>query len=170
MSIRTKIRALDAAGALTPYLPRNGHARRRLYLTIPALKDLTDGDSATNMLGCRGGIEAALTRWTSGGRVYGNKRRGLFLDRLDPPPNDIWEIRVTEPVVQVRLFGRFAEPDTLILTKFTTRRLLGQKGSAEWNNAMTGCEAEWNTLFNKPPFNAVTIHEYVTENCDDFPI
>jgi hypothetical protein len=141
-----------------------------LYLALPALNDLTNDNSATNILSGRGYIEAALTRWTSGGRVFGD-RRGRFLFRLDPPPPEIWEIRVTEPVVQSRLLGRFAEPDTLILTKFYTRPLLGDKGSAEWTTGMAACEAIWNELFvGVAPFSSDNIHAYVTENCDDFPI
>ncbi|HVH74509.1 MAG TPA: hypothetical protein VM755_06300 [Stellaceae bacterium] len=137
----------------------------------PALQDLTNPDSATNILTGRGFIEAALTRWTAGGRVFGDERRGRFLFRLEAPPPEIWEIRVTEPVVQSRLLGRFAEPDTLILTKFYTRRLLGDKGSKEWTAGMTACESIWNELFGvEAPFSGTSIHDYVTDNCDDFPL
>lgn len=135
-----------------------------------AWKDLTDSSSAVNLLGCRGAIEASLTRWTVGERVYGDSR-SRFLRRLDPPPPEVWEIRVTEPVVQARLFGRFAEPDTVVLTKFFTRQLLGKKGSLSWTAAMAGCVGAWEALFcHEPPFAGNTIHQYVTENCDDFPI
>lgn len=171
MSTRDTIVQLQATGKLVPYIPQTRQpARRRLYLASPALNDLTNKDFATNLLSGRGYIEAALTRWTSDGRVFGDNR-GRFLFRLDPPPPEIWEIRVTEPVVQSRLLGRFAEPDTLILTKFYTRRLLGDKGSANWAAGMVTCEAIWNELFaGAAPFMAKTIHEYVTDNCDDFPI
>ena len=134
------------------------------------MKDYADPSSAVNMLVHRGFVEAALTRWTSGGRIFGNKRRGLFLDRLCPPPSDIWEIRVTEPAVQARLFGRFAAPNTLVLTKFYTRQMLGKKGSENWQNAMNECETTWNNLFGEPPFSGEMISEYVLENCDDFPL
>jgi hypothetical protein len=85
------------------------------------MKDFDDPRSAVNLLVGKGYIAAAMTRWVSGGLVYGDNRRGRYLDRLTSPPPEIWEIRVTEPAVQGRLFGRFAEPDTLILTKFHTR-------------------------------------------------
>jgi hypothetical protein len=112
-----------------------------------------------------------MTRWVSGGLVYGNNRRGLFLDRLQAPPPEIWEIRVTEPAVQARLIGRFAEPDTLILTKFHTRSYLGKKGSAAWNAATAACVQEWTETFGgHTPFTGATIGHYVTENCDGFPL
>jgi hypothetical protein len=146
--------------------------RRRLYLTNEALKDFNDRSSAVNVLVGRGYVTAALTRWTLGDRVYADDRRNKyrFLCRLEPPPPEIWDIRVTEPLVQARLFGRFAEPDTLILTKFHTRQMLGDKDSPVWMAAMKACEATWYSLAPLPLFSANTIHQYVTENCDDFPI
>jgi hypothetical protein len=135
------------------------------------MKDFDDPRSAVNSLVGKGYIAAALTRWVSRDRVYGDKRRGRYLDRLVAPPPEVWEIRVTEPTVQARLFGRFAEPDTLILTRFHTRSYLGKKGSEAWNAAMTACVQEWEATFpGLSPHTASTIHGYVTENCDDFPL
>ena len=172
MSIPEIISALEKDGRLTKFVPESRkRPKRRLYFTRPALRDYVDDHSAVNTLVGRGFIHAALTRWTLGDRIYGNRKRGTFLDRLYAPPPEIWEIRVTEPVVQARLFGRFAEPNTLILTKFHTRRLLGDKESPQWNEAMTHCARNWESIFgDQPPFSAETIHEYVTENCDDFPL
>jgi hypothetical protein len=173
MLIRARITALEAGGKLRRYVAKSRHPsrRRRLYLTEIAMKDLDNSSSAVNMLVGKGFVEASLTRWVSGGRIWGDKKRGRFLDRLRPPPPEIWEIRVTEPVTQARLFGRFAEPDTLILTKFHTRSLLGNKGSQAWTTAMAECAKTWSDLFpNHTPFIGSDIHAYVTENCDDFPI
>lgn len=172
MSIQVTIVRLEAAGKLVRYTPRTRQPpRRRLYLAPLALNDLNNPQSATNILTGRGYIEASLTRWTSGGRVYGDEKRGRFLFRLDPPPPEIWEIRVTEPVVQARLLGRFAEPDTLVLVKFFTRQLLGEKGSSQWAAGMATCENIWKELFGTcVPFAGQSISDYVKENCDDFPI
>ena len=172
MSIQATINQLEANGKLTRFVPdARGRPRRRLYLTKPALKDYVDDQSATNILVGRGYIKAALTKWTLGEWVQGNRKRGTFLHRLCPPPPEIWEIRVTEPLVRARLLGRFADPDTLILTRFHTRGLLGDKGSVGWAAAMTHCVDTWQDAFGvQPPFSGTTIHDYVTENCDDFPI
>lgn len=140
-------------------------------MVVSAVRDFNDPQSAVNILVGRGYVTAALTRWAAGDRVHGDERRGRFLYRLDPPPPEVWEIRVTEPVVQARLLGRFAEQDTLILTKFYTRQLLGKYGSPEWSRAMTECEATWKELFgSQSPLSGASIHDYVSENCDDFPI
>jgi hypothetical protein len=172
MSTRLTIVQLQNAGKLVLFMPRTRQpARRRLFLTQAAANDLTNPQSATSILSGRGFVEASLTRWTAGNRIHGGQRRGQFLRRLEPPPPEIWEIRVTEPAVQCRLLGRFAEPDTLILTKFYTRSLLGDRGSAAWVAGMRQCEATWNELFpGIAPFSASSIHDYVTEDCDDFPI
>ena len=172
MSIQDTIETLEAYGKLKSYVPRTRQPpRRRLYLAEPALKALNDPRSAVNILVGRGYIEAALTRWVSGGLVYGNKKRGLFLDRLDPPPLEVWEIRVHEPVVQARLLGRLPEPDTLVLANFYTRQMLGDKGSENWKYALRHCDELCTKLLGKHPlFTGATIHEYVTEKCDDFPI
>src|SRR5262249_23009601 len=161
----------EAVGKLRRYVPRTRRApRRRLYLAAKAMKDLDNPSSAVNLLVGKGFIEAALTRWVSGGLVYGDIK-GRFLDRLGPPPPEIWEVRVTDPTVQARLFGRFAEPDTLILTSFHTRSFLGRKGSAGWLAAMSDCANVWDELFpENPPFTGPNINAYVTENCDAFPI
>lgn len=171
MSIRSHIVELVRSKRLFPYVPPSRHpAKRRLYLTEEAVKDLTSG--IISLMGLRGLVEADLKRWVQNGRVYaGLDGRPRFLKPLCPPPPEIWEMRFTPPRVQARMFCRFAEPDTLIGTKFHTRQLLGDKGSRNWNDAMLACESRWNALFPEyPPFSAATIHEYVTENCDDFAI
>lgn len=172
MSTQAQIIKLEASGTLVRYMPRISRPpRRRLFLGPDAQKDLGDPASATNALVGKAYILAALDRWVLGERVYG-KKRGEFLDRLKPPPPDVWEIRVTVPSVQARLFGRFAEPDTLILTKFHTRSLLGSRGSAAWVQAMAHCDQSWNTMFPGIPCftHKDDVREYVTENCDAYPI
>ncbi|MGA2056878.1 MAG: hypothetical protein ABSG88_16380 [Bradyrhizobium sp.] len=178
MSIAPSIKALTEAGKLCKFpLQSRQLPKRRLFLTETALKDLQSPNSATNILGVRGFIESAMTRWVLGQRVFADdKGKPRFLKRLDSPPPEIWEIRVIEPRVQARLFGRFAEPDTLILTRFHSRGVLrDRKKSAahdsEWQVAMKECEASWNKLFpGEAPFSGPNIHAYVTENCDDFTI
>src|SRR5580704_15707061 len=106
MSIRAHITGLEAARKLVRYVPRSRHHPKRwLYLTESAEKDLKDCNSATNVLGLRGLIEADLHTWTSGGLVHTDEGgRPCFLKPLcpPPPPCEIWELRVTEPRVQVR--------------------------------------------------------------------
>ena len=164
MSTNAQIASLEAAGKLRRFKPRSRHPpKRRLFLTQQAMVDLNDPNSAINVFGLRGYVLSALSRWVQGDLVYAG-----FLKRLCSPPPEIWEIRVTVPSIQARVFCRFAEPDTLIVTAIHTRKMLGNKGSAAWQNAMFICEACWDGLFpNTRPFSGSSIHDYVTENCDD---
>lgn len=177
MSIASHIAALEASGKLTRIQPQTRHPlRRELFLTEDAVKTLNDRASAVCVLVGRAQIEDAMQRWVRGQLVYAHGRQGGFLKRLQSPPMEIWEMRVTEPVVQARLFARFARPDTLILTHLYTRKILGRKivrrkPSQHWQKAMHDCEAAWNKLLPEtPPFSKPSVHDYITENCDDFEL
>jgi hypothetical protein len=175
MSIAEALKALHVSGELTPWIPARTRKtpRRRLYLTKEALSDLRDPNSAINLLAwnkqaTRGRIEASLDLWVLGNRVYLNRKR-RFMCRLEPPPPEIWEVRVTEPQPQVRLFGSFVEPDTLIITKFHSRHQLGNRGSRAWTTAMSDCARKWTQLLPMTsPLSANAVHSYITENCDDY--
>jgi hypothetical protein len=172
MSIKPYITALVKAKRLFPYDPAGRRVRRCLFLTEEAMKDLATPNGIVVLMGLRGMVEAELKRWVFGDRVWVDLAgKPRFLKPLCPPPPEIWELRFTDPRVQLRLFGRFAEPNTIIGTKFHTRQMLGDKGSRQWREAMTACEQKWTELFpDVTPFSGKTIHEYVTENCDDFPV
>jgi hypothetical protein len=168
MSIRDVITSKQDV-ELWRFHPPNVRIKRRLYLTATAHKHLTDRNSATNVLGLRGYIQNALVHWVSGGRIRADERgKPRFLKRLCPPPPEIWEVRVTDPVPQVRLIGRVVEKDTLILDRFHTRSYLGGKGDPGWEEAMAGCHAALSKMFpDEPLLMADTIYAYVSENRDD---
>jgi hypothetical protein len=175
MSIKAHIASLEGGGKLVRYLPRSRHPpKRRLFLTETAVNDLTNPNSAINVLGLRGLIQADLDTWTIGGLIHTDENGApCFLKPLcpPPPPCEIWELRVTEPRVHVRLFCRFAEPDTLVMNKFYTRGLLSKRGSTQWKEARDLCARNWGELFpGIVPFHAKWMREYVTENCDDFEV
>jgi hypothetical protein len=96
-----------------------------------------------------------------------------FLKRLEAPPPEIWNIRVTESDVQARLFCRFFAPSVLIVTEIVPRSDLSQGGKyspQRWAKAMGDCLSDWDALGLGTPHSGLTIHDYVWENCDDFPI
>ncbi|MBV0888154.1 hypothetical protein KTQ54_06330 [Komagataeibacter oboediens] len=178
------IRALVNVRKLIPYRPKllvrgrfkpvvRGPMKRRAFLTPAAQNDLENTNSAVWILGGEaaiGSIHNALTRWVTGGRVY-KSHDTHFLKDLTPPPPEIWEIRVTEPQPQFRIFGRFLEQDTFIVTNMHSRSFLGKKGSAEWGEAMATCETQWKSLPCMPdPMAENEISKYVGEEFDDFPI
>lgn len=165
MSIRNAIAAKEGK-ELWRFEPPKMKVKRRLYLTALGRKHLIDPNSATNVLGLRGHIQNALIRWVSGGLIHADETgKPRFLKRLCPPPPEIWEVRVTDPIPQVRLIGRLVEQDTLILDRFHTRSYLGDKGDAGWKEAMEGCHATLERIFpGEPLLMADTIFAYVSEN------
>lgn len=173
MSILPILLQHAAAGRLFPVVPmrKGAKAVRRAYLTETARKDLNDPNSATVMLTGRPALQAVLENWVTGGHIVAIRKRPQTLKRLDPPPPEIWELRVTQPVHQARIFFRFAGPDCIVVTNANTRHLLGSLGSPEWAAAMSKSETEWQTLFGtEPPFSAPVISQYVSANCDDFSL
>ena len=174
MSIHQRLRELEKANppVVERFVPATrSPPKRRAFLMGQARSEFNSPSSAVNTLVGKGLIYNSLVRWTSGGLVHGNKRRGLFVNSLDAPPPDIWEIRVTEPRVQARFIGCFAEKDTLVLMRLHTRNYLGKKGSLAWSSAMAACVTDWSAHFSQYAMHhAHSIHDYVSENCDDFPV
>jgi hypothetical protein len=177
MSIGERIRTLEATSPplLVRYKPVSQRKpKRRLYLADQALKEYQTDGSAVNLLVGRGFVASSMSRWVLGEHVHGSKKRGLFVDRLEPPPPEVWEMRVTEPIVQGRLLGFFAEPDALVMLRMHTRGYMGDRHPTkrdQWDETMDECRAVWDALFRgEPPLGGATIHEFVTENVDDFPL
>jgi hypothetical protein len=172
-SISDLLQQLERDGKILRFVPKTRSLpARRLYLGTIAERERTSKDSAVNIIVGAGFVEASLTRWSSGGRIFADDRqKPRFLKELEPPPNDIWEIRVTEPVVQGRLLGAFIERDTLILLKLCTRAMLRNKSSPAWASVMRECESAWVGIFGSVPrMHAADIGDYVSENYDYFKL
>lgn len=172
MSIIPFIQTHEGTGALRRVPPPKGQsAGRGAYLAMDAQKSMDNTSSALAVLGGRSYAQAMLERWVSDkpmrARLRG-KRRGAFLARLDPPPPEVWEFRITEPNVQFRAFARFATADLVIVTHILSRQLLGKFGSAQWKSAMFDCVARWDQLFpGQTPFQGNTVYDYITSNCHE---
>jgi hypothetical protein len=166
-SIPEQILELENSGKLRRFNPVSRRpAKRRAFLTVAAQQDYDNLESAVNRTCGQGYIKAALTRWTTGEYVYAG-----FLKPLKAPPPEVWEIRVTDPTPQARLIGRFADCDTIVLTKFYTREHLGKFGSANWVSAMGNCCQSWKLLFGSTsPYTGKSISDYVSGNCHEINI
>ena len=70
------------------------------------------------------------------------KPKDTYLARLDPGRDEVWEIRSRAPKPGIRVFGRFADTDHLILTNWEYRDPLGGPGSKEFEIEMRKCKAE----------------------------
>jgi hypothetical protein len=169
MSIEDLIAAAEQDGKLFRFVPARTRrpTQRRAFLSCAAKEEIINANSALSLFRGAGFVEAALTRWVIGDRIY----KG-FLKRLRPPPAEIWEIRITQPTPQWRMFMRFACADTVVISKTYSRGLLGKEGSKAWTDAMGECDACWKATFGDvtPYVMGNRAAEYVTENCDDFKI
>jgi hypothetical protein len=172
MSIRGVIRAKEGTELWRFEPPNRLPLKRRLFLTSTARKHLTDLGSVINVLGVRGYVQNAMVRWVTGGLVHADERgKARFIKRLCPPPSEVWEIRVTDPIPQIRLLGRMVEPDTLVLARFHTRQHLGDKNvlGSGWKAEMSACDAEISAIFaGEPLMMKHLIGDYVTENRHDY--
>ena len=168
MTIETLIKAAELDGRLIRFVPRTRNPpQRRAFCSFRMIDEIRNPNSALNVLQGAGHVTAAITRWVAGDVIY----KG-FVKRLKPPPPDVWEIRVTWPSPQWRIFGCFAAQDTLVLSHYRSRGALGQFGSREWSAAMSECAAHWAGLFGSAPCyrNGDRSIGYVTGKCDDFKI
>lgn len=172
MSISEKLKELKdrvSDGSIFPYEPRRRKAKRRIYLYKQAVKDLNDPSSAFGVLNLQPQLANVLEIWVTGGRVWTDaNRKPRFLKPIYPPSPDVWEMMMIEPRAQVRIFSLFAEPDTIFVSHMRTRAFLGKKGSQNWIDAKQYCWSTFINLFEVNPFKSPSIHDYVTENCDDF--
>jgi len=94
------------------------------------------------------------------------KPKPTYLSRLDPPRDEVWEIRSRDPRPAIRVFGRFAECDTFIALNWEYRSRLGGPGSPEFVFEINKTKSEWRKLFpTYGPHSGATVNEYVSENC-----
>jgi len=173
MSIEADIASLEGSGKLIKVEPFRSTkpAQRRLYLSEPGSRDLDGSQSAISALGLRADVAAAMTRWIVGEWIYGSPRARRFLHRLDPSPPEVWEFRVTEPFVQVRIVGRFAEMDTFIVSRIHTRDHLGDYGSQAWQDVKDETQEMWDDLFPGRRLHIGTwMHHYIGKDFDDYEI
>lgn len=117
-----------------------------------------------------GELRADLDHFTTGGliNVSSGPEKHAYMKHLDPPDDQVWEIRSRDPKPSMRVFGRFAETDVFIATNLMDRAYLGPIGSKRWRDEFERCKSEWMKLFpTYPPLNGATINEYISEKVVD---
>ena len=100
-------------------------------------------------------------------RKHGNATFG----RLAEPEEEIWDFRSRQPLPVLRIFGRFAAPDTFIgfhwrprIKPWNGRSGLGAYDSIDWKQAKDECKNQWELLFpDHTPIHGDDIHDYVTD-------
>ncbi|MCY3879901.1 MAG: hypothetical protein OXF74_12075 [Rhodobacteraceae bacterium] len=70
-----------------------------------------------------------------------NKPTNVYLARLHPAEDEVWEIRSRAPKPGLRVFGRFSAKDCFVALRWRRRKDLGGAGSAEFRDEICGCKA-----------------------------
>ena len=105
-----------------------------------------------------------IDHFISGGliTVGHGREKTCRIKLLDPPSDEIWEIRSRGVKPGARLLGRFAAPDQFVATNMADR------DSLDFELEIRRCKAEWRKLFPAhEPFSGVKPSDYITRNMVD---
>lgn len=173
MSIHDSIRDSVACGRLFPVLPTLPSSPMVRFLYASAeINRLIVGPWTDEIEEYRcGKLWADFDKFVEG-RIISlalnnpyKKPRPTYLSRLDPGQDEVWEIRSRDPKPGIRVFGRFAEQDLLIVLNWGYRNDLGGPGSSEFKRQIRKCKAEWRNLFpSYDPKSGKTVDEYISDN------
>lgn len=177
MSIFMRLKELEDAGKVFRVdAPHGFSAKRGLYITEPLKKLLDNPTSSVGFHGGRPHIARIFERWVKGETMtirLGGHNPAAFIAQLDPPPPDVWELRVTEPIVQFRIFCRFVAQDVILATAVRSRNELGKRKTKSgqraqaWKEAMGDCEKQWNDCFpNHTVHPGIEAGHFLTEFVD----
>ena len=96
------------------------------------------------------GLRAEIDWFIDGGRIF---VRPDFTDgdgwmaRLEPPGDEVWELRSLKPKPSLRVFGSIVRRDMFVALTWALRKDLGFKISEEWKEAVKQFKAEWQSYF-----------------------
>ncbi len=153
---------------LNPAMPKS-LVVRKIYVSSE-IKSLLLGPWSERSLEVRCGyLRADIDRYIEGQLLAiaasPYKGKTSYMKQLDPPRDEVWEIRSRDPKPGIRLFGRFSEKDVFIALSWHERSNLKGPGSRQWRDAKEECKSEWRKLFpTYQPLMGNNINEYLTNN------
>jgi hypothetical protein len=170
MSISDEINGLCTEGRLhrlVPALP-GSRIRRALYVS-QEINDLLLGPWADLTHEYRWNrARADLDSFVEHQRIVvprdSRRARSAYMGQLQPPSNEVWEIRCRDPKPGIRILGRFAERDVFIALVWKERLQLHDLDSREWRDAILECKTKWQHLFHAyQPMTGNYPHEYISD-------
>jgi hypothetical protein len=113
-------------------------------------------------------MRAYLDAWTEGRLIsiaddpY-HKPKRTFMARIDPSPDEVFDIRVRTPKPGIRVLGCFGDRDLFVsLTQAGHEDLVTDQ---DWRNEREACKAAWRRLFpTYKPFHGASLNEYLSSN------
>lgn len=86
-----------------------------------------------------------------------------WLARLNPPGEEVWEIRSLKPKPSLRILGTFAQPDVFVALIWAKRTSLGAADSEQWKNVIDQFKQEWQNYFSElRPFSGNYPDDYIS--------
>jgi hypothetical protein len=168
MSLEGKIKSLCETGVLSlipqswPGLPR----MRSVYASIP-VRNLIEGPWSDKQEERRAfELRAEIDWFIDGKPVYlrVDYEVGTFawLARLNPPSEEVWEIRSLKPKPSLRILGTFARRDVFIALIWAKRTVLGAGDSEQWKEVIQQFKQEWINYFEVPPVSGTYPDDYIS--------
>lgn len=91
------------------------------------------------------------------------KPKATYMARVDPPADEVWDIRSIDPKPAIRVLGCFAETNVFIALVWEYRKPLGGPDSRQWRDFRERCKTEWRKLFPAyPPLSGQTSNDYAS--------
>jgi hypothetical protein len=153
MSIRDEINRHVANRALFHLLPllEGSRVARTMFISAEVMEVADPFVFADDWDGRRLQMVRPMLDTFINGRLIGiatkphNKDGSAFLARVDPVQDEVWDIRVIDPVPGVRVFGRFSEFNTFVALNWNLRENL--KREEHWAEQIQDCIQQWQKLF-----------------------
>jgi len=172
MSIHDEIKARCQEGGLyrLASLMTGTLERRGIYVT-PELSTLIHGPWSDHAEERRwGAARAYLDQFITGRLIIlpaGTWHNHAYMGRLDKPEDEVWDFRIKAPRPGMRLFGRFAAKDLMVVVTWAERSQFRSRktreGRKDWNDAIRACQVAWRNLFpTYDPLNGAYPDDYLS--------
>jgi hypothetical protein len=113
-------------------------------------------------------MRSYLDAWTEGRLIsiadhpY-RKPKPTYMARIDPAPDEVFDIRCIDPNPGIRVMGCFADRDLFVALTYASREALQTRH--DWRNEREACKAAWRRLFpTYAPYAGVSLDDYVSTN------
>lgn len=173
MSIQDVLEANVAGGRLVDVRPIVGGSRVRFIFAVPEVfAQLEPSTAEKDFQSSTGHMRRWMDSFSKGRKLKVGPRQSRTCDmkRLDPPGDEVWEIRKQDQP-SVRLFGRFVAKDEFVVTNlelvatlFSMQWLIrGFSTWPIWNREIRNCKAAWRRLFSTyPPHTGSKLSDYLS--------
>jgi hypothetical protein len=169
MLIQAKIKSLCDAGILS-LIPQSwpGLPKMRAMYASKLIGDLIMGPWSDQQEEKRAfELRAEIDWFIDGKRLFLRPDHEVgtsaWLARLDPPSEEVWEIRSIKPKPSLCILGTFAQRDVFVALIWAKRTSLGAGDSKEWEELIEQFKQEWHNYFSEfSPFTGHYPDDYIS--------